>query len=54
MFLNNLLFNLKFAEQIECSIFEFSLNYVNANDINYTYICNIYNDKLNEIYLNLD
>lgn len=42
------------AEDIEAGIFEFTLNYVQNNNFNLTDLMPIYEDKLHEIYINLD
>ena len=42
------------AEDIEKGIFEFSLNYIVANGFPSNFFAMIYNDKLNNILLNLD
>lgn len=42
------------AEDIESGIFEFTLNYVKSNNFNLTDLMPIYEDKLHEIYINLD
>ena len=42
------------AEDIEAGIFEFTLNYVQSNNFHLTDLMPIYEDKLHEIYINLD
>ena len=42
------------AEDIESGIFEFTINYVQNNNFSVTDLMPIYEDKLHEIYINLD
>jgi DNA-directed RNA polymerase subunit M/transcription elongation factor TFIIS len=42
------------AEDIEAGIFEFTINYVQNNNFSLTDLMPIYEDKLHEIYINLD
>jgi len=52
--LSDLLLNINIAIKIELSIFEYVLNYCVNNKFEINYIKPIYNDKLNEILVNLD
>lgn len=42
------------SENIEAGIFEFSLNYVKSQNLEYSDILNVYNDKVHDITINLD
>ena len=52
--LSDLLLNIDIALKIELSIFEYALNYCINNKFEINYIQPIYNDKFNEILVNLD
>jgi DNA-directed RNA polymerase subunit M/transcription elongation factor TFIIS len=52
--LNNILIDIDIAIKIELSIFEYALNYCINNKYDENYIKPIYQDKLNEILVNLD
>jgi len=45
---------LPISQLIELGVFEFSINYVKTQDLNYAEIELVYNDKVNELCLNLD
>jgi len=42
------------SQLIELGVFEFSINYVKTQDLNYSELELVYNDKVNELCLNLD
>lgn len=52
--LSDILLNIDIAIKIELSIFEYALNYCVNNKFEINYIKPIYDDKLNEILVNLD
>lgn len=52
--LSNILLDIKIAIKIELSIFEYALNYCLNNKYDMNYVYPIYNNKLNEILVNLD
>ena len=52
--INNFLDNIKKSTEIESSIFEYSLIYCYNKNFTKEYIKPIYNDKLNNILLNID
>ena len=45
---------LPISQLIELGVFEFSINYVKTHDLNYSELELVYNDKVNELCLNLD
>jgi DNA-directed RNA polymerase subunit M/transcription elongation factor TFIIS len=42
------------SQLIELGVFEFSINYVKTQDLNYSELELVYNDKVNELCVNLD
>jgi DNA-directed RNA polymerase subunit M/transcription elongation factor TFIIS len=52
--LSDILLDVDIALKIELSIFEYALNYCLNNKYDFNYILPIYQDKLNEILVNLD
>jgi len=52
--LNNLIFDFDASTEIENGIFEFALIHVAFNNFHHKLLLSIYNDKFNEIILNLD
>ncbi len=52
--LSDILLNIDMALKIELSIFEYALNYCINNKYDLNYVKPIYQDKLNEILVNLD
>jgi DNA-directed RNA polymerase subunit M/transcription elongation factor TFIIS len=52
--LSDILLNIDIALKIELSIFEYALNYCLNNKYDLNYVKPIYQDKLNEILVNLD
>ena len=52
--LNNIFMDIDIAIKIELSIFEYALNYCNNNKYDQNYVKPIYQNKLNEILVNLD
>lgn len=52
--LSQILIDIEKAVEIELSIFEYALNYCSNNKFDQNFVKPIYNDKLNEILVNLD